>query len=114
MKRKFPGGNMGGMNMNDMIRKAQKMQEEMVKAQEELANKEYSATSGGGAVTATVRGTSSLTSIVINPEVVDADDVEMLQDLVVAAVNEALKQAEEQSASEMKKATGGMSMPGLF
>ena len=110
MARKFNGygrggaGMGGGMNMSAMIKKAQKMQEEMVKAQEELGNKEYTATAGGGAVTAVLK---------LDPEAVDPDDVEMLQDLIVTAVNQALKQADEESAAIMKQATGG-GMPGLF
>lgn len=111
---KFPGMGGGGMNMNAMIKKAQKLQADMMRAQEELANKEYSATSGGGAVTATVKGTTTLSSLVIKPEVVDPDDIEMLQDLILAAVNEALRTADEESESEMKKATGGVGLPGMF
>ena len=106
-------GGMGGMNMNAMIKKAQKMQEEMVKAQEELGQKEYTATSGGGAVTAVVKGSNEIVSLKLNPEVVDPDDIEMLEDLIVTAVNQALKQADEESASIMRQATGG-GMPGLF
>ncbi len=107
------GGAMGGMNMNAMIKKAQKMQEEMVKAQEELGNKEYTATSGGGAVTAVVKGSNQIVSLKLNPEVVDPDDIEMLEDLIVTAVNQALKTADEESAAIMRQATGG-GMPGLF
>ena len=88
------------------------MQEEMVKAQEELGNKEYTATAGG-AVTAVVKGSNNLVSLKLDPEAVDPDDVEMLQDLIVTAVNQALKQADEESAAIMKQATGG-GMPGLF
>lgn len=106
-------GGMGGMNMNAMIKKAQKMQEEMVKAQEELGSKEYTATTGGGAVTAVVKGSNELVSLKLNPEVVDPDDIEMLEDLIVTAVNQALKTADEESASIMRQATGG-GMPGLF
>lgn len=106
-------GGMGGMNMNAMIKKAQKMQEEMVKAQEELGNKEYTATSGGGAVTAVVKGSNQIVSLKLNPEVVDPDDIEMLEDLIVTAVNQALKTADEESAAIMRQATGG-GMPGLF
>ena len=116
MARKFGGygrggagmGGMGGMNMNAMIKKAQKMQEEMVKAQEELGNKEYTATSGGGAVTAVVKGSNQLLSLKLNPEVVDPDDIEMLEDLIVAATNEALRQVEELSQQSMSKITGGL------
>ena len=106
-------GGMGGMNMNAMIKKAQKMQEEMVKAQEELGQKEYTATSGGGAVSAVFKGSNEIVSLKLNPEVVDPDDIEMLEDLIVTAVNQALKQADEESASIMRQATGG-GMPGLF
>lgn len=106
-------GGMGGMNMNAMIKKAQKMQEEMVKAQEELGQKEYTATSGGGAVTAVVKGSNEIISLKLNPEVVDPDDIEMLEDLIVTAVNQALKTADEESAAIMRQATGG-GMPGMF
>lgn len=106
-------GGMGGMNMNAMIKKAQKMQEEMVKAQEELGQKEYTATSGGGTVTAVVKGSNEIVSLKLNPEVVDPDDIEMLEDLIVTAVNQALKTADEESAAIMRQATGG-GMPGMF
>ena len=106
-------GGMGGMNMNAMIKKAQKMQEEMVKAQEELGQKEYTATSGGGAVTAVVKGSNEIVSLKLNPEVVDPDEIEMLEDLIVTAVNQALKTADEESAAIMRQATGG-GMPGMF
>ena len=106
-------GGMGGMNMNAMIKKAQKMQEEMVKAQEELGQKEYTATSGGGAVTAVVKGSNEIVSLKLNPEVVDPDDIEMLEDLIVTAVNQALKTADEESAAIMRQATGG-GMTGMF
>jgi nucleoid-associated protein EbfC len=109
---KFPG--MGGMNMASLMKQAQKMQQDMAKLQEDLANREYSASAGGGAVTATVRGTNELISLAINPEVVDPEDMEILQDLIMAAVNEALRTASETSASEMQKVTGGASLPGLF
>ena len=109
---KFPG--MGGMNMNAMAKQLQKMQQEMAKAQEELENAEYTAQAGGGVVTATVKGTSTLVKLEIKPEAVDPDDVEMLQDLILAAVNEALRTADEASSSRMKSLTGGVSKPGLF
>lgn len=114
-KGKF-GGMGGGMNMQAMIKQAQKMQQDMLKAQEELAQQETEATAGGGAVTAVVQGTSVLKSLTIQPEVVDPEDVEMLQDLVIAAVNEAMRLAAEKSEDSMKKVTGGMGggMPGLF
>ena len=105
-------GGMGGMggNMNNMIRQAQKMQQDMMKAQEELESKTYEA-SAGGVVTAVVSGTKELNSVTIDPEAVDPDDVEMLQDLIVAAVNEALRKASEDAASQMSRLTGGLGLP---
>ncbi|QSX08188.1 YbaB/EbfC family nucleoid-associated protein [Alkalibacter rhizosphaerae] len=112
-RNKFPGG--GGMgNMNNMMKQMQKMQQEMQRVQEEVQKKEVEATSGGGAVTAIATGKKELVSIKIDPEVVDPDDVEMMEDLVLAAVNEALRKAEEMVAEEMGKVTGGMNVPGLF
>ena len=107
-------GGFGGPNMQQLMRQAQKMQEQMTKAQEELDAKEYEATSGGGMVTCRVNGKREVLSLTIKPEAVDPDDVEMLQDLVVAAVNEALREAGETMEREMGKMTGGLSMPGLF
>lgn len=107
-------GGMGGMNMGAMLKQAQKMQNDMAKLQEEMAVTETEATAGGGAVTAVVQGTSTLKSLTLKPEVVDPEDIEMLQDLVVAAVNEALRIANERQTEQMKRVTGGMSMPGLF
>ena len=109
----FRGGYPGGNQMN-MMRQAQKMQQEFMKMQQELESTKFEFTSGGGAVKATIVGTRELQSIEIKPEVVDPDDVEMLADLVRAAVNEAIRQAAETSQTEMNKLTGGMSMPGLF
>ena len=107
-------GNMnGGMNMN-MIKQAQKMQQDMMKMQEEMEAKEYEATVGGGMVTARVNGSRELLGITINPEAVDPDDVEMLQDMVVAAVNEASRQAEEATTQSMSRLTGGLNLGGLF
>ena len=115
-KKGFPGGmpGMGGMNMNKMLKQAQKMQEDMAKAQKELEEKEVEASVGGGAVTVKVNGKKELLDIAIKPEVVDPDDIEMLQDLVLSAVNEALRNVEEMQASQMSKVTGGMNIPGLF
>ena len=101
------GGFGGGMNMQAMMKQAQKMQESMLKAQE-IAQMESTGTAGGGMVTATVTGTSTLKSIEIKPDVVDPDDIDMLQDLVVAAVNEALKAASDKSQSQMSAITGGI------
>jgi len=100
--------------MQGMIRQAQKMQEEMLKAQEALAEKTVEASVGGGAVSVTVSGTKELKEIKISPEAVDPEDVEMLEDLIVSAVNEAMRKADDMAASSMKSVTGGMSIPGLF
>lgn len=104
-------GGMGGGNMNNMIRQAQKMQQDMMKAQEELESKTYEAAAGGGVVSAAVSGKKELLSVTIDPEAVDPDDVEMLQDLIVAAVNEALRKASEDAASQMSRLTGGLNLP---
>ena len=105
------GGKMpGGFNMNALMKQAQKMQQDMQKLQEELENREFQASAGGGAVTAVVCR-KQLKSLTISPEVVDPEDIEMLSDLVMAAVNEAMSLCEETTASEMQKLTGGM--PGL-
>ena len=109
---KFNGGYGGGMNMNAMMKQAQKMQQDMLRMQEELAAKEYDATAGGGVVRAVVDGSHQVKAIEIKPEAVDPDDVEMLQDLIVAAVNEAMRIADETASNEMKKVTGGMNLPG--
>ena len=97
--------------MSSMIRQAQKMQQDMMKAQEELESKSYEASVGGGMVTAVVSGKKELTSVTIDPEAVDPDDVEMLQDLIVAAVNEAMRKATEDASSQMSKLTGGLNLP---
>ena len=110
----FRGGPMGGgMNMN-MMKQAQTMQQEMLKMQQEMETKTYEATAGGGVVTASVNGKHELVSIVIDPEAVDPEDVEMLQDLVVAAVNEAMRKADADAASSMQKLTGGLNLGGLL
>lgn len=96
------------------MRQAQAMQKQMEKAQQEIEASEFEATSGGGAVSVRINGKKEMLGIKINPEVVDADDVEMLEDLVLTAVNEALKQAEEETSKKMGKLTGGMNIPGLF
>jgi DNA-binding YbaB/EbfC family protein len=100
----------GGANMNQMIRQAQKMQQDMLKKQEELSAREYEASAGGGAVKVVCTGGKEFKSIEISPDAVDPDDVEMLQDLVLAAVNEALRTADESTAAEMGKLTGGMNL----
>jgi DNA-binding YbaB/EbfC family protein len=112
-KRKMPGG-MGGGNMNSMMKQVQKMQTDMAKLQEELEEKEVEATAGGGAVKVIATGKKAILSVKIDPEVIDEDDIEMLEDLVLAAVNEALTKAEDMVNSEMNKITGGMNIPGLM
>ncbi len=102
----FPG--MGGANMQQLMRQAQKMQQDMQRAQEELQRREFSSTAGGGMVTATVSGARELTGITISPDCVDPDDVEMMQDLVMAAVIGALHEAAETTEREMGRITGGM------
>lgn len=100
--------------MNAMIRQAQKMQDEITTLQEDIENREFSATSGGGAVSVVVTGKKTIKSLTINKEVVDPEDVEMLQDLVISAINEAVNQVESTTETEMSKITGGVSLPGLF
>ena len=115
MRARLPQGMGGGPgNMNQMIRQAQKMQEEMAKAQEELNAKEYVTTSGGGMIEVTITGKKELKSVKLKPEVVDPEDIEMLEDLIVAAVNEAIRTAEEDSAKRMERITGGLNVPGMF
>jgi len=97
------------MNAN-MIRQAQKMQEDLLKMQAEMDEKQYTAQSGGGAVTAVVTGKNELTELIIDPDAVDPDDVEMLQDLIVAAVNEAMRAAETSRNDSMSKLTGGLNL----
>lgn len=103
----FPGGMMPG-NMNNLMKQAQRMQRQMEEGQKELETKEFTASAGGGAVEAVVSGKKELLRVKLTQEVVDPDDVEMLQDLIVAAVNEALKQADEASDALMGKMTGGL------
>ena len=102
----------GGMNMN-MLKQAQKMQQDMMKLQQELQEKEYQAAAGGGMVTATVSGKHELRNLVIDPEAVDPEDVEMLQDMIVAAVNEAMRSADADASSTMQSLTGGLNLGGL-
>ena len=102
----------GGINM-DMIKQAQKMQQDMLKMQEELENRTYTATAGGGVVTAEVSGKRELTALTIDPEAVDPEDVEMLQDMIIAAVNAALRDAEKTASENMAKVTGGLGGLGL-
>ncbi|WEK54506.1 MAG: YbaB/EbfC family nucleoid-associated protein [Candidatus Cohnella colombiensis] len=101
-------------NMNQMMKQVKKMQEQMMKAQEELGTKTIEGTAGGGVVTVSVNGHKKLLDIKIKPEVVDPEDIEMLQDLVLTAVNDALTKADELANQDMGKYTGGMKIPGLF
>ena len=103
----FPGGGMPG-NMNNLMKQAQRMQRQMAEKQEELESKEYTASAGGGAVEVTVSGKKELTNVKISPDACDPDDVEMLQDMIMAAVNEAMKQADDASAAAMGSLTGGL------
>lgn len=104
----------GGGNMNAMLKQAQKMQEDMAALQEDLENREYTATSGGGLVSVTVDGKHLIKSIKINPDAIDPDDSEMLEDLITVAVNEAIGNAAKTAETEMSAITGGLNMPGLF
>ncbi len=104
----------GGMNQAAMMKQAQKMQQEMLRMQEEMENKTYSATSGGGMVTASVNGKHQVMGLEIKPEAVDPDDVEMLQDMIIAAVNEAMRAAETDANDNMARLTGGLNLGGLF
>jgi nucleoid-associated protein EbfC len=108
----FPG--MMGGNMQQLARQAQKLQQQMAEAQAALDTREFEASAGGGMVSVKVNGKKELLALTIKPEAVDPEDVEMLQDLVIAAVNEALRQAAETIEREMGKMTGGLNMPGLF
>ena len=104
---------MGGMNAN-MLKQAQMMQQKMLQMQQEMETKEYEATAGGGMVTAAVNGKHELLRINIDPEAVDPEDVEMLQDMVIAAVNEAMRKADADASANMSKLTGGLNLGGLF
>ena len=104
----------GGMNQASMLKQAQKMQQEMLRIQAEQEAKTFTAKAGGGMVCATVNGKHELVSMEINPEAVDPDDVEMLQDMVIAAVNEAMRAADNEAANNMSRLTGGLNLGGLF
>ena len=109
----FPGGGMPG-NMNNLMKQAQRMQRQMEENQKEIEEKEFTAKAGGGAVEVTVTGKKEITKIKLSEEVVDPEDIEMLEDLVMAAANEALRMAEEASAEAMNKMTGGLGLGGGF
>ena len=104
----------GGMNQAAMMKQAQKLQQEMIRMQQEQEAKTYTAAAGGGMVSATVNGKHELVGLQINPEAVDPDDVDMLQDMVMAAVNEAMRTADADAANNMSRLTGGLNLGGLF
>lgn len=112
-KSRIPMG-MGGANMNNMLKQAQKMQQNMLKMQEEIEKEEFEASAGGGAVTVKMSGKKELTSVSIKPEAVDPDDVEMLEDLILTAVNDVLTKVDNANASKMSSITGGLNIPGMF
>ena len=104
----------GGMNQAAMMKQAQKLQQEMLRMQQEQETKTYTAKAGGGMVSATVNDKHEVVNIEINPEAVDPDDVEMLQDMIMAAVNEAMRTADAEAANNMSRLTGGLNLGGLF
>lgn len=108
------GGLGGGANMNNLMKTAQKFQQQMEDMQKELETKRYEEKAGGGAVVVIVNGKKQIVDLKINPDVVDPDDVEMLQDLIVTACNAALRKAEADTANQMGKLTGGLNIPGMF
>lgn len=114
MKSRVPKNIGGASNMNSMIKQAQKMQDEITALQTDIESREFSAAAGGGAVEVTVTGAKSIKTLTIKPEVVNPEDVEMLQDLVVSAINAAMDDVEKTTEEEMNKITGGVSLPGLF
>ena len=110
----FRGGMPGGMNQAAMMKQAQRLQQEMIRMQQEQESKTFTAKAGGGMVSATVSGKHELVDLQINPEAVDPDDVEMLQDMILAAINEAMRTADVEAANNMSRLTGGMNLGGLF
>ena len=115
MKARIPR-NMGGgaQNMNQMIKQAQKMQDQITELQEDIEARDFTATAGGGAVELVMTGKKTIKSLTLKPEIVDPSDIEMLQDLIISAVNEAVNNIETTTENEMSKITGGVSLPGLF
>lgn len=113
MKVRIPNSG-GPSNMNQMLKQAQKMQEDMASLQEDLESREYTAVSGGGAVSVTVDGKHLIKSLKVNPEIIDPDDAEMLEDLITVAVNEAITNASKAAEDEMGAITGGLNLPGMF
>ncbi len=114
MKARVPKNSGGAQNMNQMIRQAQKMQDQITELQEDIESREFTATAGGGAVEVTLSGKKEIKSLNLKPEIVDPEDIEMLQDLIISAINEAVNNIETTTESEMSKITGGVSIPGMF
>ncbi len=114
MKARIPKGAGGAQNMNQMIKQAQKMQDQITDLQAEIEARDFTATAGGGAVEVTLTGKKTIKALTLKPEVVDPEDIEMLQDLIISAVNEAINTIENTTEAEMSKITGGVSLPGLF
>ncbi len=114
MKANIPKGMGGPQNMQAMLRQAQKMQEDMAAKQEELNEREYDISAGGGVVNVKINGKKEILAIDLRPEIVDPDDIETLSDILVAAVNEAIKRVDETNNAELNKITGPMNLPGLF
>ncbi|MBE6856482.1 MAG: YbaB/EbfC family nucleoid-associated protein [Ruminococcus sp.] len=114
MRARIPKNMGGNQNMNSMIKQAQKMQEQITDLQNDIEEREFTATAGGGAVEVVVTGKKTIKALTIKPEVVDPEDIEMLQDLIISAVNEAVNNVETTTENEMGKITGGVSLPGLF
>lgn len=113
MRANYPKGMGGAGNMNAMLQQAQKMQEDMATLQEDLDNREYEVSAGGGAVSVKISGKKQILALDIDPEIVDPDDIETLSDILVAAVNEAIKRVEDTNTAEMSKITGALGMPGM-
>ena len=113
MRANYPKAMGGAGNMNAMLQQAQKMQEDMAALQEELDNREYEVSAGGGAVSVKISGKKQILSLDIDPEIVDPDDIETLSDILVAAVNKAIKRVEDTNSAEMSKLTGALGMPGM-
>jgi len=114
MKARIPKNSGGAQNMNQVLRQAQKMQDQITELQEDIESREFTATAGGGAVEVTLSGKKEIKSLTLKPEVVDPEDIEMLQDLIISAINEAVNTIETTTEAEMSKVTGGVSIPGMF
>jgi len=114
MKARLPKNMGGNQNMNSMIKQAQKMQEQITDLQNDIEERDFTATVGGGAVEVVLKGKKTLKSLTLKPEVVDPEDIDMLQDLIISAVNEAVNNIDQTTEEEMNKITGGVALPGLF